>query len=52
MKTKPDWLDYAIYDDDGLCGIRDDAPDELKKSYNEYKEEEQRYIDNNLEIPR
>lgn len=40
--TKPTWWDYAIFNDDGLCGISDDAPEEEKKKYYEFIEEREK----------
>ena len=38
MREMPIWLDYAEFDDDGLCGISPNAPDEVKKAYEDYLE--------------
>jgi hypothetical protein len=32
---------YAEFDDDGLCGISPNAPDEVKKAYEDYLAEEE-----------
>lgn len=33
------WFKWAVFDDFGmLCGIREDAPDEAKRSYNQFVE--------------
>ena len=32
------WFEYAIFDEDGVCGIKDNAPDEIKKEYEQYLE--------------
>lgn len=34
------FFDYLIIDDDGWKGIRDDAPESAKKSYDEYIREQ------------
>lgn len=40
MREKEIWFDWATYDDDGFVnGIREDAPEEAKKSYKQYLEE-------------
>lgn len=32
------WLPYKIFDESGhVCGISDDAPDDVKEAYEEYK---------------
>ncbi len=37
MMVDPEWLDYAIFSDDGrLIGISEDAPDSAKEEYEEY----------------
>ena len=41
MREMPIWLDYAEFDDDGLCGISPNAPDEVKKAYEDYLAEEE-----------
>ena len=38
----PIWFEYAIYNDDGVCGVRDDAPDEVKKAYADYVIEQEK----------
>ena len=38
------WLDYATYDEDGFInGVEKSAPDEVKKAYEEYKAEEEKF---------
>lgn len=40
MMIKPDWWEYATYDDDGFVnGIREDAPENIKEAYSEYLKE-------------
>ncbi len=37
MRTEQIWDKWMLYDDDGfVSGIRDDAPDDVKKAYAEY----------------
>ena len=37
MRMEAVWDKYMKYDDDGFCcGIRDDAPEEVKRAYAEY----------------
>ena len=41
MIEKPEWYDYAVFDEEGnLKGIKDDAPEKIKKLYEEYLKEE------------
>lgn len=37
MMIEPTWWKYAKFDDSGICGISDDAPDEEKQKYAEYE---------------
>jgi len=30
---KPEWWKYATFDEEGLSGIRDDAPQNIKEAY-------------------
>lgn len=41
MREMPIWWGYAEFDDDGLCGISPNAPDEVKKAYEDYLAEEE-----------
>jgi hypothetical protein len=34
------FFDYLIIDDDGWKGIRNDAPDDVKKAYDDYIEKQ------------
>ena len=34
------WEKWALYDEDGICGIKEDAPEEMKKVYKRWKEEQ------------
>lgn len=37
MRIEQIWDNWMMYDDDGfVSGIRDDAPDDVKKAYQEY----------------
>ena len=37
MRLEAVWDKYTDYDEDGFCcGIRDNAPEEVKKAYAEY----------------
>ena len=37
MMIEPDWCKYATFDEHGTVnGIKPDAPDEIKKEYEEY----------------
>lgn len=40
MMIKPVWWDWAKFDENGLCGIDENAPEEIKKEYEKYLEEE------------
>lgn len=43
MMTAPIWYKYATFDDDGFVdGIRDDAPEDVKRAYEEYIEEQKK----------
>ena len=33
------WENWSIFDDDGFCGIDTNAPDNIKKAYNEFLQE-------------
>ena len=35
------WYDYALFDNDGVCGIKEDAPEPIKKAYEDYVKEKQ-----------
>lgn len=36
MIANLEFLDYGIFDDSGLIGIQEDAPEEIKKAYFEF----------------
>ena len=41
MMIKPEWWEYAVFDDDGfISGIKEDAPKEVKDAYDQYQKEE------------
>jgi hypothetical protein len=42
MMEQPIWFKYAIYDEDGVCGVRNDAPDDVKKAYAAYVQEQEK----------
>lgn len=42
MLDQPIWFDYAIYDDNGVCGVSNDAPEEVKKAYAAYVQEQEK----------
>lgn len=44
LRVKEIWDDWAIYDEDGFkCGIKEDAPEEVKKAYDNFLKNEQEY---------
>ncbi len=37
MRTEAIWDKWVVYDEDGfVCGIRPDAPDDVKKAYEDH----------------
>lgn len=51
MIGKPIFWDYITTDDDGeLNGIREDAPEDAKKAYEEYLEEKNKLIKDGIKI--
>ena len=52
MMIEPSWWKYAIFNDDGLCGISDNAPAEEKAKYNDYIKEKEEYRKAGEFIPR
>ena len=47
------WIDYATYDEVGfISGVRDDAPDNVKKAYEEHQKELQKHRNNGTMIPK
>lgn len=47
------WLKYTIFDDDGdIIGISKEAPDEVKKSYEEHLKEIEEYTRQGKCIPK
>ena len=38
---KPIWWTFAVFDKNGLTGIKDDAPDDMKKAFTEYLRQEE-----------
>lgn len=42
MRIEMIWDAWLLYDEDGFCcGIRNDAPDDVKKAYNQYISEQE-----------
>lgn len=41
MMEMPIWFEYAVFDDNGVCGVRDDAPEDVKKAYAAYVQEQE-----------
>lgn len=51
MDIKPIWFKYATFGEDGFVnGIRDDAPDDIKRAYAEYKQEKQQEAESEMPI--
>ena len=44
------FFDYLIIDDDGWKGIRDDAPDDVKKAFEEWQNEQKDFESQHLKI--
>ena len=42
MMEMPIWYEYAIYDDNGVCGVRNEAPEDVKKAYAAYVQEQEK----------
>lgn len=50
-KEQMPWIDYVTYDEDGFInGIQEDAPEEVKKAYEEHQKELQKHISNGTKI--
>jgi len=43
MINKPSFWDYLIFNDDGVKGIKKDAPEKEKKAFYKYMEEEKEF---------
>lgn len=42
METEPVWFKYATFDDDGFVnGVREDAPEEIKRAYHEQQRKQE-----------
>lgn len=41
MIANLEFLDYGIFDDSGLIGIQEDAPEEAKKAYANFMKEKE-----------
>lgn len=52
MMVEPTWWKYAIFNDNGLCGIADNAPAEEKEKYDKYVAEKEAYIKAGKPIPK
>lgn len=50
MRVKELWDEWAIFDDDGLIGIRDDAPKEVKKAFCEYMDKINKLRDEGIKV--
>lgn len=37
MRLPQIWDDWVTYDDNGISGIRDDAPEDVKKEFEKYQ---------------
>ena len=46
------WFEYAKFDEDVVCvcGIKEDAPDEIKKEYAEYLKEREIFERNGIKV--
>lgn len=40
MLDIPIWYEYAVYDENGIIGVREDSPEDVKTAYNEYVKEQ------------
>lgn len=42
MRIHEKWDDWVLYDEDGFrCGLRQDAPDDVKKAYSQFLAEQE-----------
>ncbi len=49
--SKPIFWDYATFDNDGnLSGVKDDAPDEVKRDYQKFKKKEEKLKKRGIKI--
>lgn len=37
MLEREPWMEYVVSDEDGWCGVREDAPDWAREGYEQYK---------------
>lgn len=37
MLIKPEWWEWVVLDDNGISGISDDAPDDMKAAFEEFQ---------------
>lgn len=42
MRLPEIWDEWAVYDDNGISGLRDDAPEDVKKAYEDHLKELER----------
>ena len=53
MAARPIWAEFIIHDNMGnVIGIREDAPQEAKQAYSDYKAKEDEYAKKGEFIPR
>ncbi len=48
MRIPEIWDDWVKYDDNGISGIRDDAPEDVKKAFAERQAEQKKQAENGL----
>ena len=51
MRIKEVWDDWVISNEDGFrCGIKNDAPEEVKKAYTDFLKKEQENQKNSIKL--
>ena len=50
FKNVEKFYDYLIINDDGWAGIKEDAPEEAKKAYDEYMRKEKELSEEGIKI--
>ena len=50
MLDMPIWYEYAVYDENGSIGVRDDSPEDVKKAYKEYVKEQEEAEKNGIKL--
>lgn len=50
MRLPEIWDDWVVYDDKGISGIRDDAPDDVKKAFEEWQNKQKDLESQHLKI--